>query len=240
MFAREYPVIARMESQLRLWREPSDPRSIFLECYTLMTRNMLLAVDEGRFNDGVWVSALLDRFAGYYFDALDVYSRSPDDTPKVWRHTFEVACRTGLHSVQHLFLGVNAHIRFDLVLTLTAMLRDEWPGLTDTERQMRYEDHTRVNQIIYETINEVQDTVIERHSPEMSLVDTAMFGLDEWLIFRMISNWRDQTWQQAQALMGCAAQGESDELVRGIEARVLLHAEALLGQHGIRGLLDLL
>ena len=41
------------------------------------------------------------------------------------------------------------------------MLRDEWPGLTDTERQMRYEDHTRVNQIIYETINEVQDTVIE-------------------------------------------------------------------------------
>lgn len=242
MLAHEYPVIARMESQLVLWSEPFDRRAIFLDCYTRMTKNMLGAVAEARFNDGAWVSSLLSRFAEYYFEALHTYGENADGAPAVWRVAFNAASQPGIHSMQHLFLGVNAHIRYDLVLTLVDMLREEWPGLTEFQRQNRYADHRLVNQIIYETINSVQDAVIERQNPEMDLIDKLMLGVDEWLIFRLISNWREETWHHAQHLMTCAGGASADPhaAIEEIEQSVVRHAEAILGQHGIRGLLDLL
>jgi hypothetical protein len=235
-----YPIIDRMSTQLAGWQDTADQRSVFLQCYTLMTRNMLVAVDAGTFHDGVWVSTLLHRFADYYFRALDSFTLHASTTPRVWRHAFEMAQQPRIHSLQHLFLGVNAHIRYDLVLTLNDMLCGEWPELSEVQRQQRYADHSQVNRIIYETVNAVQDGVIEKLNPEMDIVDTLMGGLDEWLIYKLISRWRDQVWQQAHDMIACTADSDRTRVIYAVEERVMQHAEAMLGQHGIRGLAELL
>ena len=54
-----------------------------------MTRNMLDAIEAGRFHDGVWVSNLLHRFADYYFAALDLYEQASQATPPVWKLAFD-------------------------------------------------------------------------------------------------------------------------------------------------------
>jgi hypothetical protein len=63
--------LERMRGLLAEWDLTNDQRAVFLHCYALMTDNMLRSLNGGGFLDSTWVRALLDRFAEYYFTALD-------------------------------------------------------------------------------------------------------------------------------------------------------------------------
>lgn len=84
-------------------------------------------------------------------------------------------------------MGINAHINFDLVLTIYDMLKEEWSQLSDLERQDRYEDHVKVNDIIYNSIDAVQDTIIEKEHPSMDIIDKLFGRVDEYLLSRFIN-----------------------------------------------------
>lgn len=75
-----------------------------------MTRNMLAAIKSGEFNDSVWVSILLHRFADYYFDALSAYEQESEHTPAVWLRVHNAALSEDTLILQNLLLGINAHI----------------------------------------------------------------------------------------------------------------------------------
>jgi hypothetical protein len=64
-----------------------------------------------------------------------------------------------------LLLGVNAHINYDLVLTLVDLLEPEWKQLSAEQCQQRHSDYCHVNEIISLTIDIVQDDVLERSIP---------------------------------------------------------------------------
>ena len=122
----EDSVINRMQAYIDAWEKAGDRRAIFLSCYELMTRNMLAAIGAGDFEDWAWVYALLERFAEYYFAALDAYERE-QTIPVVWKLAFNAAQRPMSHVLQDLILGVNAHINYDLAFALADMLTPEWP-----------------------------------------------------------------------------------------------------------------
>ena len=63
--------LARMHDQTVQFRKDEDQRAVFLECYAMMTENMLTALDKQRFHDVCWVTNLLDHFAEYYFESLE-------------------------------------------------------------------------------------------------------------------------------------------------------------------------
>ena len=50
--------------------------------------------------------------------------------------------------LQNLLLGINAHINYDLVLTIYDMPAPEWERLTEEQRRRRFQDHCTVNVII--------------------------------------------------------------------------------------------
>lgn len=234
------PVLQRMQHYIDLWESAVDQRAIFLSCYSMMTRNMLTAIDQGEFEDAEWVSTLLHRFAEYYFDALDDYDQRPEQTPVVWQFTFESSRRPGTHVLQHLILGVNAHICFDLVFALVDVLRHDWDTLSEEARQARYRDHCRVNDVICRTIDAVQDQVVERYSPLMNVVDYMFGTLDEWMLGRLIANWREQVWEFASQLMQCDCDTDSLRVRQAVELRSMQRAQAILGGNGFRSLLDIL
>jgi len=217
----EQPVLTRMTALVDRWEAAHDRRAIFLGCYRLMTRNMLDAIAAGRFQDDVWVSNLLHHFAAYYFDALADYDQRRADTPAVWQLAFDATRDEDVTTLQHLLLGVNAHINFDLVFTLVDQLSPEWAELTDEHRERRHADHTLVNQIIGETVDAVQDQVIDRHSPWYDFVDKLLGPIDEWLTSRLISHWREEVWENAICYLELATPEEREALRQRIERQAM-------------------
>lgn len=233
-------VVARMQQIISPWEAAGDRRAIFLSCYALMTGNMLAAVESGAFEDNRWVNALLHRFANYYFDALEAYERSAEGAPKVWRLTFQAARQPRTHVMQHLLLGINAHINYDMVFALNDLLAPEWAHLSPEQRTARYRDHCQVNEIIYQTIDSVQDQVVERYQASMDLVDKLLGPVDEWLTIRLITAWRDQVWDDSVGILQCASESDRQVLRHQVEQHSVERAQAILGEAGLTGWLDVI
>jgi hypothetical protein len=182
---------------------------------------MLDAIDAGRFQDDVWVANLLQRFADYYFDALTCYDRRHPDTPAVWQLAFDATRDEDVTTLQHLLLGVNAHINFDLVFTLVDQLAPEWADLPADRRKRRRADHELVNRIIGETVDAVQDHVIDRHSPWFDFVDKLLGPVDEWLTSRLIGHWREEVWENAVCYLESTTPEEREALRQRIEQQAM-------------------
>ncbi len=220
-------LLKQMFDQAAVWKAAADNRYIFLQCYALMSRNMLRALEAGEFHDRRWVSRLLHHFADYYFEALSEYEGG-ECRSRVWRHAHEVTCGRNLLSVQYLLLGVNAHINYDLVLSLVDVLEPEWASLDPARREERYRDHLHVNTVIAATIDTVQDEVLEKHTPWLDILDRLLGRTDEWLISRLITRWREEVWQEAVRFLESAAPQQRRQLREALEARVVERAEQLL------------
>lgn len=234
------PVTQQMEATVREWERSSDRRATFLKCYLMMTRNILAALRQGEFLDPDWVHRLLERFADYYFEALNEYRRDAAAAPSVWREAHNVTQQQQNQVLQDLLLGVNAHINYDLVLALVDVLEPEQPTTDDSKLAKRYSDHCRVNTIIARTIDEVQDEVIEVQEPKMDLVDKLMGRVDEWMISNLIAHWRDEVWAHALEMMDLQSAREREWKRKQIEDLTRARAEAILLEGDAPDLRDLI
>tara|TARA_R110002049_G_scaffold91682_2_gene228225 strand:- start:2183 stop:2881 length:699 start_codon:yes stop_codon:yes gene_type:complete len=226
-------VVDKMMETVKKFEANKDNRTIFLHCYSMMTANMLLAIEQNKFHDTQWVNQLLNRFADYYFNALTCYDCG-EETPTVWKEVHKAAASKKLHVIQHLLLGVNSHINYDLVLTLYDMLSPEWADLSDEMRVKRYQDHCLVNLIIGDTIDKVQDEVVEKYSPSMDVIDKLMGRLDEFLLLKLITAWRDKVWDHTQELLVLEGEAERTKYILELEKKVLKKADWLDTQIGFR------
>jgi hypothetical protein len=218
----------RMHHLVNQWEQCSDNRWVFLSCYTMMTENMLTAIDAGGFIDGGWVERLLHHFAGYYFRSLEDFERGDEDIPAVWGLAHHAASRLNTGVMQNLLLGINAHINYDLVLTLVDLLEPDWERLSQGQIQQRYDDYCTVNDIIAETIDAVQDTVVERVKPDMDLIDRLFGPVDEWLASQLINAWRERVWRQALNMLESPNGGARERLRRAIEEATLQRSRSIL------------
>jgi hypothetical protein len=217
----ETPVVTRMQSLIDQWQGEAHQRAIFLRCYQLMTSNVLAAIDHGEFHDGEWVRDFLHRFAGYYFVALEAYDRDPAFASRVWQQALGTANDPRSLPIENLLLGVNAHINYDLVLTLVDHLRPEWPTLSDDGRALRYADHCYINEVLARTIDSVQDEVLEPAMPVMDLVDKLLGPLDELVVSRFITRWRETVWQYATRMLEAGSEEERAALRQEVEDKTL-------------------
>jgi hypothetical protein len=184
------------------WSAARDLRGVFADCYRVMTARMSDGVLAGDFDDAAWVSRLRDRFADYYFDALDAYASTTGEPPcpETWRIALDACARPGCHPLEALLLGINAHINHDLALALVDVL-DDWPRLDDRQRAGRHRDHDRVNDIIRATTDEVQRDVVAAWSPAASRLDAVFGRVDEWAFGELVEHWRTQVWADAMTLV---------------------------------------
>ena len=97
-----------------------------------------------------------------------------------------------------------------------------------SQRVARYADHCHVNDIIGQTIDAVQDEVVEHYSPLLDVVDKMMGPLDEWLISRMLTDWREEVWNKAIQWVETTDPEERRRLRTQIEAATLRRAKVIL------------
>lgn len=220
-------ILRRMDARIHLWEASGDGRVVFLKCYRVMTHSMLTGLDDS-FHDPPWVEGLLRRFAEYYFDALYQYEAGAANTPRIWTLAHERSV-SGRHApVVRLLLGINAHINYDLVLTLDEWLRPEWEKCTRERRASRYADHCRVNTIIAASIDTVQDQILSPEMPVAGILDTLLGPLDEYLISELIAAWRETVWQSACELLNATTQRQRKQVIRLVEQRSLRIADRVM------------
>ncbi len=190
-----HPELGRMKTQLQIWERSGDRRGVFLSCYSLMTQNMLEAIVQNRFNDNAWVHRWLVHFSDFYFAALDGYERKASNLPLPWKMAFDATRDPNTFILQNLFLGINAHINFDLILALVNVLDPEWGSLSPEKKMVRYQDFCRVNEIIAGTLDLAEDRLLKPFLPLYSLADDLLGPLNEWMAVQFITNWRDRVWR---------------------------------------------
>ena len=133
-------------------------------------------------------------FADYYRRAVhDWEAGRVDAVPVPWQLAFEAAERGDTLVLQDAMLGVNAHINYDLGLTLADVA-------TTPDRDRKFEDHTAVMSVIRALTDHAQDSLAARDAAGLSDVDDTLGGLDEWLVAVAIDQCRDSAWRTACGL----------------------------------------
>ncbi|MEX1094167.1 MAG: DUF5995 family protein [Acidimicrobiia bacterium] len=210
-------VLDKMDTLVTRWGD-TDRRSLFAGAYRSMSARMLQAIDADEFGDPVWVDQLLTSFADYYFYAVDASGAGPDSCPAVWRVAFDATVDDRIHPLRVLFLGINAHINYDLALCVADVMAD-WDRLDTEIRDLRRSDYDLVDTIICRTVDSVQDTVVGPASPTMVLLDRLLGPIDEWLFASLITRWRRDTWADGLSLLA-----STDDRIEEVRAKIEVEA----------------
>jgi hypothetical protein len=177
-----------LESRLR---ERQDRRSVFLTIYVTMTRSVDARLDESAFEDPEWMERLLVSFADHYRRACYDYERGAiEAVPKPWRVAFGTAVRGDALLLQDAYLGVNAHINYDLAFAL------EETGL-DPNRDQRYRDHRQINDILADLVDVQQDALADVYAPGVADLDAILGRFDELATLQSMVQGREQAWRVA-------------------------------------------
>lgn len=199
-----------------------DHRGVFATAYLQITRAIRAEIEAGGFQDPRWATAYLVRFGDLYRRALLAYeSGRLDEVPKSWRLAFDAACEGRGLVLQHLLLGINAHINHDLALALTEV------GI-DPERERKYSDHVRVNEVLDRATEQLKSQVSMMYAPLLERIDWLGGRLDDDLVRFSIPRARDHAWGFAVAIAGAKTQSERALLYRSLDEQAAVLAQLIL------------
>lgn len=197
-------LIARMESDLAGLH---DARRLFHATYLRTTRAVAERIDRGGFDDAAWVRRWDLAFARLYLDALDA-DRRGDPVPGPWRVAFDAArwhvtgsgaarSRPEITPLQHVLVGMNAHINYDLPQALLAVIAPadfDRPEVVRSRRQ----DHRRIDTILQGRVA-AEGAELTAHSA-LTVIDRALKPANRVASRRLLAEARDKVWRNTLVL----------------------------------------
>ena len=156
-------------------------------------------------------------FAGRYLDAVEAW-RVGSPCTESWRAAFRASQEWRSIILQHLLLGINAHINLDLGVTVAGL------GVGGSIEAVRA-DFDAVNDVLGQLVDCCQGT-LDQVSPWMGLADRVGGPGDETLIRFSLIAARRQAWSVATRLTELSG-AERDQAIRGVDARTALVAGAI-------------
>jgi hypothetical protein len=183
-----------LQELLSAFESRDDRRAVFLSIYTEMTGAVAERVRQGWFADPEWVGDYLVAFANLYREAIRDYERGNlSSLADPWQLAFEAAEERDSLVLQDALLGVNTHINYDLALAV-----DE--AGVDSNRQRKYDDHSRITDVIAHVVDDAQDQLVEYGADGIETVDDSLGRVDETISVLTIDECRDSAWRTAIAL----------------------------------------
>jgi hypothetical protein len=197
----------------RAWQERSR-LGYFPALYRRVTRRVETGIRSGRFQDGRRMDRFDAIFAERYFDAMRTF-RAGGRATRSWMIAFHAAAKPEPLVIQHLLLGMNAHINLDLgIAAATVSPGDALPAL--------HGDFLEINRILSEEVHGVQQT-LAGITPLMHLLTQTELQTDDRIINFKLSKARDFAWAAAQRL------ARGDSLRNELRIAALDSAVSLLG-----------
>jgi Family of unknown function (DUF5995) len=177
-----------------------DRAGYFAAMYLAVTRTVQARAKAGRFDDGARMERFVARFAGRYLDAYDGW-RGGTPISGAWEIAFTTARRWRPIALQHLLLGMNAHINLDLGVTAASFAGAD--GLAVVRR-----DFDEINDVLAELVDACQ-LVVGTVSPWLGLADRAGGGGDEVMVRFSLARARRQAWRVAERLAPLPPDGQA-------------------------------
>jgi hypothetical protein len=100
-------------------KSTDDAAGYFPALYSHVTTQIARSIEGGEFADGERMNVFATEFGSRYLRAF----RRDITRPRCWQATWNVADE-GLLIVQHLLLGINAHVNYDLPQSVAAVARE--------------------------------------------------------------------------------------------------------------------
>jgi hypothetical protein len=189
---------------------------LFAYIYRRTTSEIASEIALGHFEDNQRLETMDVAFANLYLDAYRAY-KNDQHVSSAWAYAFDHADES-LTILQHIMLGMNAHINLDLgVATATTMSGQK---ILDIEA-----DFNKVNDILFQIINELQDR-LSRVSPLMFILDLLGKNKDEKIIDFSMRKAREQSWNSAN-LLWSLGEDQNEEAINSIDHLVLKISERI-------------
>jgi hypothetical protein len=209
-----------------------DHRSIFATLYGVVSAEIRSRVAAGAFEDPPWVHRYAVSFANLYQQALLLWEDGSRATaPKAWRLAFEAAAGENGFVLQHLLLGINAHVNHDLPYAIDGI------GI-GADREARYRDHSAVNAVLAAVTERATQRIASLYAPGLAVADECAGQLDEVLSLFSLSVARDSAWESALALANARTPRERSFSMSLIGARAAGMARLLLAPSSNRVLVE--
>ena len=146
-------VIERLRIIVGETQDANSTMGYFAALYRRVTVEVKRKIAEGYFDDNARMERLDVLFANRYLEAYDAY-REERPLTRSWRFAFDAAGSWHYIVLQHLFLGMNAHINLDLGIA-TAQAA---PGSAILSLE---NDFKKINTILLSLIDEVEAKLAE-------------------------------------------------------------------------------
>jgi hypothetical protein len=188
-------VLAALDEIIADTRERNSPLGVFAYVYRRTTAQVKTALEQGAFADAPRMERLDVAFANLYILAYRQYRLG--ETPSQAWHIAFTSERDRLSLIQHLLMGMNAHINLDLGVAAAQIMEGQ-------DIQALGPDYRKVNDILASLTVEMQQR-LGRVSPLLFLLDWIGQRSDEKIANFSIKVAREQSWRIAQELAALPA-----------------------------------
>jgi hypothetical protein len=197
----------------------------FAKVYLRITERVKAGIASSAFADAAWVEKLDVAFANRYFDAVSAYETG-SPVADAWRIAFHSASLRNPIILQHILLGINAHINYDLPLATAAV--------TPAAELAGHEtDFTTVNNFAAQEVRDLRQR-LSGVSPLLGLFgELNGNNADERYVEFVIDEARAQAWIAAQSLAYLPTPGQRQELSALLDSDALKLARLVLHPPGV-------
>ena len=179
-------VISQLESIIHDSIKLNNRAGYFAALYHKVTCRVKEGILAGEFEDGPRMELLDVIFANRYLAAYDQWTNKRP-TPSSWKIAFEMFDKPKVLVLQHLLLGMNAHINLDLGIAVAEVAKAQNQPI-----QQLHKDFNLINAILAELTHEVIDE-LDRVAPLLFL--TRLHSENDSLLMQFaMSNARDGAW----------------------------------------------
>ncbi|MFP3596075.1 DUF5995 family protein [Chryseobacterium sp. SIMBA_029] len=181
-------VLQKLDTIIIWCKENQSPAGYFACTYRIMTAQVLKGIQQKKFEDNPRMTMLDLAFAQRYLDAWENYNKGKKCS-NAWYLAFEAAKNKNLLILQHIFLGMNAHINLDLGISEASVM--PYRKINPLKK-----DFENINTVIASINQKVQDSLNKICYP-VDLIDKLSNGNDNVVLDFAISRARDTSWATA-------------------------------------------
>ena len=180
----------------------NDRAGLFAYVYYRTTLQIKTAIEAGDFEDAQRMEDFDVVFANLYLKAYYDY-KSNKQVSQAWQMAFDADSKK-LSVLQHVLLGMNAHINLDLGISASQVMQGK--NILDLES-----DFEKVNDILASIVQELQSR-IARVSPLLFLLDWVGGHKDEKIINFSMAKARQYAWHLAKDLWRLSGDAQKSKI----------------------------
>jgi hypothetical protein len=188
----------------------SNPLGYFAALYRNVTIKVKEGIQNNFFDDGPRMEKLDIVFAKRYLDAYWAWQKNEPVTQS-WQKAFELSKNYRPIVLQHLLIGMNAHINLDLGIAAAEVSRNSNIGDLET-------DFKKINDILSSLVHEVQNDLAEMW-PTLRKILQITGKADDFLVDFSMKLARDGAWKFAQ-IIAKTPENEIDKLLKQRDAKI--------------------